>query len=115
MRRTLALLGTTTITVGAIALAAAPAHALPPPTPVLVAPAVPALVWVQSFQRPSEDTPCVPPPELDIPWQSDWAESEKAWIPTWEQWANGGTGGWTCLRLITWGKGSAAVYELPLD
>ena len=23
-------------------------------------------------------------------------------MPTWEQWANGGKGGWTCMRIITW-------------
>lgn len=95
---------TTTIAVTTVALAAgalfaaAPAQARPA-DPVLT---VPAQVWVQSFERASADAPCIPPKELDIPWQADWPADEQAWMPTWEQWPNDGKGGWTCLRIITW-------------
>ena len=109
MRRILITVATTGLFAGGSLLAAAPAQAFI--EYFEVSPATPALVWTQSFARSGPEAPCVPPPELDIPWQSDWAESEKAWIPTWEQWANGDTGGWTCFRQITWGKGSPAIYR----
>jgi hypothetical protein len=92
-----AAVGATTV------LAAAPAQARRDPIQT-----VPAQAWVQSFQRASADAPCVPPKELDIAWQADWPAAENTWIPTWEQWPNGGKGGWTCLRIITW---APAQYE----
>jgi len=30
------------------------------------------------------------------------------WGQSWERWPNGGTGGWTCTRSITWARDSAA-------
>jgi hypothetical protein len=108
MRRILTTVTTLALAAGGALLAAAPAQALP--EEVLVSPATPALVWTQSFQRSGPDAACVAPKELDIAWQADWSADEKAWIPTWEQWPDGGEGGWTCFRQITWAKGSAAVY-----
>lgn len=104
MRTVLIATTTAALAAGAALLAAAPAQARP-----LEQPYIPALVWSQSFARASVDAPCVPPASLDIPWQDDWNPAEKAWIPTWEQWPNGGTGGWTCFRQITWAKGSSPV------
>lgn len=102
--RTTAIAVTTAALAAGTLLAAAPAQARQL-DPVLT---VPAQVWVQSFERSSADAPCVAPKELDIPWQADWPAAEEAWIPTWEQWANGGKGGWTCFRIITW---APAQYE----
>jgi hypothetical protein len=96
--RTTTIVATTVALAAGTLLAAAPAHARPAEYEVVV----PAQAWVQSFERSGPDAPCVPPKELDIPWQADWPAAEQAWIPTWEQWPNGGTGGWTCLRIITW-------------
>jgi hypothetical protein len=75
---------------------------------VLAAPAASSnQTWVQSFQRSGPDAPCVAPAELDIVWQAGWTGS-KDWTPSWEKWPNGGTGGWTCTRSITWAKDTPA-------
>lgn len=106
MRTATVLLATAAVG-GATLLAAAPAQArLLDPVET-----VPAQVWVQSFERASADAPCVPPKALDIEWQSDWPAAENTWMPTWEQWANGGKGGWTCMRIITW---APAQFEVPV-
>jgi len=48
----------------------------------------------------------------ETPWQASWG-TDSSWYPSWEQWANGGKGGWTCGRSITWARDSAArTYAL---
>jgi hypothetical protein len=59
-------------------------------------------VQVQSYQRASQSEACTA--QLgETPWQAAWG-TDSSWHPTWERWANGGTGGWTCTRSITWAK-----------
>jgi hypothetical protein len=68
-------------------------------------------VWVQSYQRASSSEACVAQMG-ETPWQASWG-TDSSWKPTWEQWANKGTGGWTCTRSITWARDSAArTYAL---
>jgi hypothetical protein len=63
-------------------------------------------VWVQSYQRASSAEACVAQPG-ETPWQAAWG-SDSSWSPSWEMWANGGKGGWTCTRSITWARTPAA-------
>ena len=77
-------------------------------------------VWVQSYERSSQEEVCTPQPG-ETPWQESWG-SDSSWTPSWEQWANGGKGGWTCTRSITWtrtaepasgsGGGSSVTYRV---
>jgi len=67
-------------------------------------------VWVQSYQRDNDSALCVSQP-WETPWQSDWGP-DSGWSPSWERWANGGLGGWTCTRTIVWGVGSSG-YQPP--
>ncbi len=57
-------------------------------------------VQVQSYQRATQGQACSAQPG-ETPWQASWG-SDSSWTPSWEQWANGGKGGWTCTRSITW-------------
>ena len=57
-------------------------------------------VQVQSYQRASQSEACTAQPG-ETPWQASWGPNP-GWAPSWEQWANHGTGGWTCTRTITW-------------
>ena len=57
-------------------------------------------IQVQSYQRASQSSACTAQPG-ETPWQASWG-SDSSWTPSWEQWANGGRGGWTCTRSITW-------------
>ena len=59
-------------------------------------------VWYQSYQRASQTEACAAQVG-ETPWQASWG-TDSSWYPTWEQWANGGKGGWTCGRSITWAK-----------
>lgn len=59
-------------------------------------------IWVQSFQRSSSSEQCVAP-AWETPWQSSWG-ADSSWKPSYEMWANGGAGGWTCTRSITWAR-----------
>jgi hypothetical protein len=93
----------------ALVLTATPASARR--DPIVISPAIPASVWVQSFVRASADAPCVTPPDLVMTWLPNWNPADEKWIPTWEYWPNNGTGGWTCTRSITWAPGAPAVYE----
>ena len=61
-------------------------------------------VQVQSYQRDSETAEC-PNQPWETPWQADWGPNS-SWTPSWEQWANNSTGGWTCTRTIVWAKSS---------
>lgn len=65
---------------------------------------------LQSYQRSHESEPCSGRPE-DTPWQASWGVNP-GWGPSWEQWPNGGTGGWTCTRSITWARSTGQVYGL---
>jgi len=64
-------------------------------------------IWVQSYQRASQADLC---PHLtdETQWQSQWG-TDSSWHPAYEQWANGGKGGWTCTRSITWAHDSASA------
>ena len=57
-------------------------------------------VQVQSYQRASQTEACVAQVG-ETPWQANWG-TDSTWKPSWEQWANKGTGGWICTRSITW-------------
>jgi hypothetical protein len=59
-------------------------------------------VWVQSYERSSQTQSCVGQPG-ETPWQASWGP-DASWTKSWEQWANGGKGGWTCTRSITWAR-----------
>ena len=74
-------------------------------------------VQYQSYQRASQTEACTAQVG-ETPWQASWG-TDSSWYPTWEQWANGGKGGWTCGRSITWaktpvagGSSSARTYAL---
>ena len=69
-------------------------------------------VWVQSYERSSQSQACVGQAG-ETPWQSSWG-TDSSWTPSWEQWANGGKGGWTCTRSITWARStpSARSYSI---
>jgi hypothetical protein len=72
---------------------------------LIVAPASAAdSVWVQSYQRASQSEACAPQTG-ETQWQDSWG-TDSNWNPTWERWANGGQGGWTCTRSITWARSS---------
>lgn len=64
-------------------------------------------VQVQSYQRASHPEACAAQPG-ETAWQASWG-TDSSWKPTWEQWANGGTGGWTCTRTIVWARSPVAV------
>ena len=104
--RAFVALASIVLTAAAGVVVASPAQA----RPIEVIPGTPAQVWVQSFQRASADEPCVAPAALDIVWQDTWNPAEQAWTATWEMWPNGGTGGWTCTRSITWAPSSPSTY-----
>lgn len=59
-------------------------------------------VQVQSYQRASQTEACAAQPG-ETPWQASWGP-DSSWSPSWEQWANNGTGGWVCTRSITWAR-----------
>lgn len=59
-------------------------------------------IQVQSYQRPSQSAACAAQPG-ETPWQASWG-SDPSWSPSYEMWANNGTGGWVCTRSITWAR-----------
>jgi hypothetical protein len=59
-------------------------------------------VQYQSYGRVSQSEACAAQVG-ETPWQASWG-TDSSWYPSWEQWANGGKGGWTCGRSITWAK-----------
>ena len=63
-------------------------------------------VWVQSYERSSQTAECETQAG-ETPWQASWG-TDSSWKPAWEQWANNGTGGWTCTRSITWARTPAS-------
>ena len=60
-------------------------------------------VWHQSVGRSSSSAPC-PSDDFGTPWQSHWNPLERTWRPSWGAWPNGGRGGYTCDRAITWAR-----------
>lgn len=64
-------------------------------------------VQVQSYQRASQAEACVAQVG-ETPWQASWG-ADSSWSPTYEMWANNGTGGWTCTRSITWARTPVAA------
>ena len=71
---------------------------------LIFAPAAPAgTSWFQSVGRASATAAC-PDPTFGTPWQENWDPAERPWRPSWAQWMNSGTGGFTCDRTITWGQ-----------
>ena len=68
-------------------------------------------VWYQSYQRASQAEACAAQVG-ETPWQASWG-ADSSWYPSWEQWANKGTGGWTCGRSITWAKDSSCAAGGP--
>lgn len=97
MRRSVAAtaLGSVVVLVGGALVAASPASA--------------NTTWIQSVQRSSEDAAC-PASSGPAP-QSGWVVTD--WSKSWERWANGGTGGWTCTRSITWGNSGGGDVTPP--
>ena len=59
-------------------------------------------VWVQSYERSSQAEVCSGQTGETV-WQESWG-SDSSWSSSWEQWANGGNGGWTCTRNIMWAR-----------
>lgn len=86
--------GATALAIAGSVLGASPANA--------------AQVWIQAIERPSAGAPC--PASTGPDSENGWIVS--AWTPSWERWANGGAGGWTCTRSIAWAFNSPAP-ELP--
>lgn len=75
-------------------------------------------VQVQSYQRASQTANCDNPPESMSEWRASWANpsdpiSGPTWHPSWERWANNGSGGWTCTRSITWAR--SPLVEVSSD
>ncbi len=71
-------------------------------------------VQVQSYQRASQTATCDSPPESMSEWRASWANpsdpiSGPTWHPSWERWANNGSGGWTCTRSITWARSATSA------
>jgi len=59
-------------------------------------PAVANKVWYQSVGRASETAACEKSTVAEL--AAGWTD----WAPSWEQWVNGGKGGFVCNRQITW-------------
>jgi hypothetical protein len=64
-------------------------------------------VWYQGYERTSSSQVCTAQPG-ETPWQASWGP-DASWHPSWEMWANGGRGGWTCGRAITWARDPVAA------
>ena len=64
-------------------------------------------VQYQSYQRASQTEACVAQVG-ETPWQAAWG-ADSSWKPSWERWANAGSGGWTCTRTIVWAKTPVSV------
>ena len=59
-------------------------------------------IWYQAVGRPTADSSCPTDSAADV------AAGWTAWSGSWEQWANGGRGGYVCQRSIVWAKSSPA-------
>ena len=69
-------------------------------------------VQVQSYQRATQSEACAAQPG-ETPWQASWG-SDPSWSPSYEMWANNGTGGWVCTRSITWARSSPSARTYAL-
>jgi len=83
MRGVLAAAGAVVVVTGGLSLAGA-------------SPASADQVWHQSVSRASATAACSTSSADDL--AAGWSQ----WGATWEQWVNGGKGGFTCARSITW-------------
>jgi hypothetical protein len=64
---------------------------------LLTAPTASAVqIWYQSVGRTSQTSPCQVSSVNDI--ATGWTN----WAGSYEQWPNGGRGGWTCTRNLLW-------------
>lgn len=72
-----------------------------------VAPVAADEVWHQAFQRPGQDVVCQAPAD-ETPWQASFG-GQRAWTPSWAQWANHDQGGWVCQRSIEWARGTSVT------
>ena len=59
-------------------------------------------IWYQAVGRPTAASACPTDSAADV------AAGWTAWSGSWEQWANGGRGGYVCQRSIVWAKSSPA-------
>ena len=64
-------------------------------------------VWYQSVERSSSASICQLSSVTDI------AIGWNNWSGSWEQWANGGRGGWTCTRNLIWARNS--IEPIPIS
>jgi hypothetical protein len=71
----------------------------------LAPPASADSVQVQSYQRANQSEACSAQ-QGETPWEAAWG-ADASWTPSWERWANNGTGGWVCSRSITWAHDDA--------
>ena len=60
-------------------------------------------IWYQSVGRTSQNSPCQTSNVIDI--ATGWTN----WAGSYEQWPNGGRGGWTCTRSLLWANDSPIV------
>jgi len=65
-------------------------------------------IQYQSYQRASQSEACTSQPG-ETPWQASWG-SDSSWHPSWEMWAAGGKGGWTCTREIVWARDAGSAH-----
>jgi hypothetical protein len=88
IRRWAAIAAASIVTIGGLAVAAAPAVSADQ-------------VWHQAVGRGSADAAC--PTNTPEETAAGWTQ----WAGSWEKWMNGQTGGFVCQRDITWAKDSA--------
>jgi len=69
-------------------------------------PAVANKVWYQSVGRASATAACEKSSSTDL--AAGWTQ----WAPSWEQWVNGGKGGFVCNRQITWAYDSTPAWKV---
>lgn len=95
---------------GRHAVVSAAAGVLAAASALTIAPAASAdspITWNQSVGRASVDAPCPATSSQDA------AAGWTPWSPSWEQWANGGTGGPVCTRSNTWAYASDGDGTAP--
>lgn len=67
-------------------------------------------VWVQEYQRPTQDSRCTAPAD-ETPWQSTYS-GQRDWTPSWSTWPNGGRGGWVCSRTFVWARATSPAPQV---
>ena len=91
------LFRTRTLGIASAALAVVAAGLLTAPT------ASAGQIWYQSVGRISQNSPCQASNVIDI--ATGWTN----WTGSYEQWPNGGRGGWTCTRSLLWANDSPII------